>query len=243
MNTLLLPRQWRGCLKIDVEDWHNRLSGLLHRRETALLSPWKINHLEFSLQLLSHRTKQTRRKSLMQKHPFLKVTAQSVVVSAFSSLVVSEETIWNLSLGSQLSEEGHSLTTKSSTRLQWEITKTFKCIINRAHKLTSLIMNATLRWERFMKLKCWSQRSGVGCVGGGIFCCGGWTTEIYVGEKCMFSGSAPNQTYYLSVCPPLHSLNHLFTVSNSLTCLPCRDLREHALALPLRGRMRSWCWR
>lgn len=37
-------------VKIDVEDWHNRLSGLLHHRETALLSICTINHVEFSLQ-------------------------------------------------------------------------------------------------------------------------------------------------------------------------------------------------
>lgn len=48
----------------------------------------------------------------------------------------------------------------------------------------------------------------------------------------MFSGSAPNQTYYLLVCPPLHSLNKLFTVCNSLTCSPSRDLGELALSLP-----------
>lgn len=65
--------------------------------------------------------------------------------------------------------------------------------------------------------------------------CGGWTREIYVGEKCMFSGSAPNQTYYLLVCPPLHSLNQLFTVCNLLTCSPSRDLGEHALSLYLWG--------
>lgn len=53
--------------------------GLLHRRETTLLSLCEINHWEFSLQLLSRWTKPTPRKSLMQKlwkHPFFKVTTQ-----------------------------------------------------------------------------------------------------------------------------------------------------------------------
>lgn len=31
----------------------------------------------------------------------------------------------------------------------------------------------------------------------------------------------------------------LLAVCNSLTCSPCRDLGEHALCLPLRGRIRS----
>lgn len=35
MNTLLLPRKGRARLKIDVEDWHNSLSGLLHLRVRA----------------------------------------------------------------------------------------------------------------------------------------------------------------------------------------------------------------
>lgn len=117
-------------------------------------------------------------------------------------------------------------------------TKTFKCIIYATYKLTFLIINATLRWKGWNLLS-WNAESrdlkSAATELGVLRCCGGRTREIYVGEKCMFSGSAPNQTYYLLVCPPLHSLNQLFTVCNSLTCSPCRDLGEHALSLYLWG--------
>lgn len=72
-------------------------------------------------------------------------------------------------------------------------------------------------------------------LGGGYSAVEGGPGKFMWEKKCMFSGSPPNQTYYLLVCPPLHSLNQLFTVCNSLTCSPCRDLGEHALSLYLWG--------
>lgn len=48
MNTLLLPRKWRGYPKIDVEDWHNSLSRLLHLRIKAPLYVREINQRELS---------------------------------------------------------------------------------------------------------------------------------------------------------------------------------------------------
>lgn len=116
-----------------------------------------------------------------------------------------------------------------------------KRIIYCRYKLIFLIINATLRWkERNLSSQNAESRElevGCYCVGvwvSGYFAVEGGPEKIYVGEKCMFSGSAPNQTYYLLVCPPLHSLNQLFTVCNSLTCSPCRDFGEHVLPLPLR---------
>lgn len=64
MNTLLLPRKWRGYPKIDVEEWHNSLSRLLHLRIKAPLYVREINQRELSASAVAMPDKTNTREDL-----------------------------------------------------------------------------------------------------------------------------------------------------------------------------------
>lgn len=69
MNTLLLPRKGRARLKIDVEDWHNSLSGLLHLRVRAPSHLSRDKSLAVQPSAVAALVKKKKRKKKPTKKP------------------------------------------------------------------------------------------------------------------------------------------------------------------------------
>lgn len=83
MNTLLLPRKWRGYPKIDVEEWHNSLSRLLHLRIKAPLYVREINQRELSASAVAMPDKTNTREDLDADLNFTKKKKQQLLSSFF----------------------------------------------------------------------------------------------------------------------------------------------------------------